>query len=276
MKIVLFGYRNHPYTLDVLKEMNKNNILPIALIEPQHTYSMTDIADTPEIDVAYIKSVDFKNLINFWSLKLFLKNPISGIHLLKKVICIKQKCNASDTIKFPGIKLIKVKEHSDLTCEKALKHLSPDLIILCPASSIIRKNILDIPKYGVINAHMGKLPEYRGLSALEWTYLLLKEVYVSVHFVDEGVDTGDIISVNKIDELPYKISLGLLTNIARREMAKRLVVATRMIFEGQCPKIPQKVDDGKQYYLMHTDLIKKVNTELIRNQKDHQIKQEYL
>ncbi len=267
MKIVLFGYRNHPYTLDVMREMQKNNLSPIALIEPEHKYSIDDIEDTPEIDDEYIKSVDLKNLINLWSFKLFLNNPLSVLKIFKKIIDVKKQESVSKCISFKDIELIKVRSHSDKNCEKSLKQLLPDLIILCPASSIIRKNIIDIPKLGIINAHMGKLPEYRGMSAMEWTYLHTHKIFVTVHFVDEGVDTGDIISVNRIFDIPDDSNVRKMTNIARREMAKKLVEATNFILEEDCPKIPQKNSDGRQYYLMHEDLIKKVNDDLVKNRR---------
>lgn len=61
-------------------------------------------------------------------------------------------------------------------------------------NQIFKKDIINIPKYKTINCHAGKLPFYRGRNVLNWVLINdEKEFGITVHFVDEGIDTGDII-----------------------------------------------------------------------------------
>jgi methionyl-tRNA formyltransferase len=86
-------------------------------------------------------------------------------------------------------------------CASLLRQLNPDVIVL-GGSRIIRKNIISIPKIGILNAHPGLLPKYRGVDVIPWAVYNGDEVGVTVHFIDEGVDTGRIImqEVIKLDE----------------------------------------------------------------------------
>ncbi len=80
-----------------------------------------------------------------------------------------------------------------------LKKLNPDLIITCAFGQILSQEILDIPKFGVYNIHASLLPKYRGASPIQ--YALLngeKETGVTIMKTDIGLDTGDIISQEKI------------------------------------------------------------------------------
>jgi len=76
-----------------------------------------------------------------------------------------------------------------------LKLWKPDLIVVAAYGQIISKNILDLPKYGCINVHASLLPKYRGASPIH--YALLngeKETGITIMKMDEGMDTGEIIS----------------------------------------------------------------------------------
>jgi methionyl-tRNA formyltransferase len=61
-------------------------------------------------------------------------------------------------------------------------------------NQIFKKRIIDLPKIGIINCHAGKLPFYRGRNILNWVLINgEKEFGITTHFVDEGIDTGDIV-----------------------------------------------------------------------------------
>ena len=69
----------------------------------------------------------------------------------------------------------------------------PELAILVGAD-IVPSVFLRLFPSGVINAHFGSLPEYRGMNAAEWSVYNDAQLAVTVHFVDSGVDTGDVIA----------------------------------------------------------------------------------
>ena len=75
-----------------------------------------------------------------------------------------------------------------------LKLLKPDLFILCGYNKIIKKQVIEIPPLGTINLHGGKLPEYRGAAPINWQIINGETTGgCSIIYVDEGIDTGDII-----------------------------------------------------------------------------------
>lgn len=271
MKIVLFGLGYHPYTLDVIKALKENDHNSLILIEFRPKYSIKQIEDSPDIDIEFLKSVHLRTLISLWSIKLLIKNPVHGIRIAKKLFSAKKNIKFTQKDPLDDVKTFMVKNHNDKNCKKILNELQPDLIILCPASSIIKKNILDTPKIGVINAHMGLLPKYRGMNALEWTLFHEKKAYITVHFVEEDLDMGDIIKVYNFPVLE-KLSIDDLKVIARIKMAQGLADVVKIIKFAEYSRTKQEIKDGKQYFYMHKKLqdfvellIKKSNENFKKN-----------
>lgn len=100
---------------------------------------------------------------------------------------------------------IPVREISNPNSKKFLKHLAslePDIVIN-QSQAIIKKKLLDIPKIGVLNRHNALLPKNRGRLTPFWVlYKQEQETGVSIHFVEEGLDSGDIIVKKKFTVSP--------------------------------------------------------------------------
>tara|TARA_B100000902_G_scaffold378424_1_gene411660 strand:- start:792 stop:1724 length:933 start_codon:yes stop_codon:yes gene_type:complete len=109
---------------------------------------------------------------------------------------------------------IKVSSPSRLSSEviSEIRKLNPDLIISAYYRKIFNKEIIAIPKLGVVNIHPSILPYYRGPVPTAWAILNgEKEFGVTVHKVDEGIDTGDILIQKKFkimdDETGHELYL---------------------------------------------------------------------
>lgn len=77
---------------------------------------------------------------------------------------------------------------------------SINLIILSGFNKILKKEILDYPKNGVINLHGGRLPQYRGAAPINWQLINgEKQLGFTIMFADEGIDTGKIIKEQLFD-----------------------------------------------------------------------------
>lgn len=75
-----------------------------------------------------------------------------------------------------------------------IKALKPDIICVVAYGKILPKEILEIPPYGCINVHASLLPKYRGAAPIQWAILNGETVTgVTTMYMDEGMDTGDII-----------------------------------------------------------------------------------
>ncbi|NYT64539.1 methionyl-tRNA formyltransferase [Alcaligenaceae bacterium] len=80
-----------------------------------------------------------------------------------------------------------------------VKELAPDLIVIFSMSQLIKESLLSIPKLGVINLHPSYLPDYRGANPDFWQYHNMEmNPGVTVHYIDKGEDTGDIIFQERI------------------------------------------------------------------------------
>ena len=100
------------------------------------------------------------------------------------------------------MKLVKVHEidiilekniNSKAFIEKA-KTYGCDLFVSMSFNQIFKKEIINLPKMKTINCHAGKLPFYRGRNPLNWALINNeKEFGITTHYVDIGIDTGDIL-----------------------------------------------------------------------------------
>ena len=80
-----------------------------------------------------------------------------------------------------------------------LSDLEIDLIVTCAYGQIIPKEVLDLPKYGCINVHASLLPKYRGSAPIQWAILNGDtKTGITIMYMDEGMDTGDIIKSKEI------------------------------------------------------------------------------
>lgn len=75
-----------------------------------------------------------------------------------------------------------------------IKSINPDFIIVVAYGQILKKEILEIPKYGCYNVHASLLPKYRGAAPINWAIINgEKETGVTIMEMEEGLDTGDMI-----------------------------------------------------------------------------------
>lgn len=87
-----------------------------------------------------------------------------------------------------------------------LRTFNPDVFVTVAYGQILKQNVLDIPKIGVINLHASILPAYRGPAPINWSLINgEEEIGVSTMFSDKGVDTGPVIdSISMIPDLNEK------------------------------------------------------------------------
>jgi methionyl-tRNA formyltransferase len=80
-----------------------------------------------------------------------------------------------------------------------INEIKPDLIICIRYAEILKNSLLTIPNGGVINFHPSLLPKYKGMAPIFQALLHNEnEIGFSLHYIDEGIDTGEIIKRQKI------------------------------------------------------------------------------
>lgn len=119
-----------------------------------------------------------------------------------------------------------------------------DLFVSMSFNQIFRKQIINMPRLGVINCHAGKLPFYRGRNILNWVLINdEKEFGITVHYVDEGIDTGDIIKQN-VYPINDDDTYATLLDVAYTECANILYDSIKSIQNGVAPRIKQDKQSG--------------------------------
>ncbi len=194
MNFAYLNLKNHPRGNVILRELVQQGFVPSIIIEEDSVLAQKSIANFATI----------KNLpTDFF--------PTS----------------AQDIIANFNIPLAHVANHNDENCENLLKRFAPDLIVLGDVR-IIKKNIRDIPTIGTINSHPGYLPDVRGNNPYIWAIIHDLPQGCSIHFIDENIDTGDILLREEIPAKTYKSYPDLLQKI-NNLCAELMVKALRQI-----------------------------------------------
>ena len=124
----------------------------------------------------------------------------------------------------------------------ALNELDIDLIVTCAFGQILPKEVLDLPKCGCVNVHASILPKYRGSAPIEYAIMNGdSETGVTIMYMDEGMDTGDIISISKLP-IEANDTGGTIHNKLSLLGRDALESALENIFNKICERIKQGSD----------------------------------
>ena len=145
------------------------------------------------------------------------------------------------------IEVIQPKRMKDEEVIAKIKEINPDLIVVVAYGKILPKEIIDIPKYGIINVHSSLLPKYRGASPIHSAILNGdKESGVSIMYIEEGLDSGDVI-LKETCEITEDDTLGTLHDRLKELGAIGLEKALKLI-EAEEVKA-EKQDDSKATFV---------------------------
>ena len=115
-----------------------------------------------------------------------------------------------------------------------------DLFVSMSFNQIFKEQMINLPRYKTINCHAGKLPFYRGRNILNWVLINDEaEFGVTAHYVDEGIDTGDII-VQETYPITDDDNYATLLERAYDGCADVLYRAIKLIQNNEVKRIPQK------------------------------------
>jgi methionyl-tRNA formyltransferase len=120
-----------------------------------------------------------------------------------------------------------------------LRALNPDLGISLSYNQILDCNLMKIFPNGIINFHAGKLPFYRGCNVINWAIINgEKELGLTAHFVDEGIDTGDII-IQKTFPIAWWDDYGVVLQNAVSMFPSFVVAAIELVRSGNVQRTKQ-------------------------------------
>ena len=149
---------------------------------------------------------------------------------------------------------------SDGTLQDAIRDLRPDVIALVGAD-IVPAAVLAIPRVATLNAHYGLLPAYRGMNVTEWSLYRGDPIGVTVHVVEAGIDTGDILLR---EEIPVESGDTLESLRAKHQRVAAMLLRRAIVgmLDGSLERVEQGPEDGRQYFRMHPELRRTVEARL--------------
>lgn len=147
-----------------------------------------------------------------------------------------------------------------------IKKLDPNLIVVVAYGKILPKEILDYPKYGCINVHGSILPKYRGSAPIQWSIVSgEKKTGITTMFMDEGMDTGDMLLKSEVD-ITKEDNFETLHDKLKDVGANLLIKTINELQKGTL--VRQKQDDSECTY---APMINKDMTKLDFNKKGEEI-----
>lgn len=151
------------------------------------------------------------------------------------------------------IPIYNVPNHNGQSCFELLQQFQPELLVL-GGTRIIKERILNIPTKGTVNAHPGLLPWLRGSASVGWALYKNLPIGATVHFIDPGIDTGDIIHREELKVLngdTYESLNGKVSRLA----AELMVRAVSDVDNGTVTRIPQDTTQGETFRVIPEDLL---------------------
>ncbi len=145
-----------------------------------------------------------------------------------------------------GIPVYQPEKMKDGEFEALLSELDPELIAVVAYGKILPKFALDYPRYGCINVHASLLPKYRGAAPMQRAIMDgERETGVTIMYMAEGLDTGDMLTQERFDILPDD-DFGTVHDRTAEMGARMLSEAIGLIERGEITRTPQ--DDSQSNY----------------------------
>lgn len=193
--------------------------MKIVVLTNDNFFSFTVLKDFLKFRKDDIKLVIFSSALigkrgTFESIKWSLKNTglrhttfklsVYGVFKMAKLICkifpfIRNKYSSFLWVKSNGLEFIDAPNVNAKKVVEKIRNIQPHLIVSVSMNQIVKKEILQIPEKGSINVHCAPLPRYCGMSPYVWA-LANNEDHsaATIHYMEEGLDEGDIIVQEKI------------------------------------------------------------------------------
>lgn len=138
-----------------------------------------------------------------------------------------------------GIPVFQPTKLKDGEVSKLLSALAPDLMVVVAYGRLLPPEILGIPPLGCINVHASLLPRWRGAAPIQWSIIRGDTLTgVTTMYMDEGLDTGDIILKSETDIHPNETGGELFERLS--VMGANLLGKTmELLADGTAPRMPQ-------------------------------------
>lgn len=140
-----------------------------------------------------------------------------------------------------GVRTFPPKAAAGTEGEDLLRSLAPDVILSAAHPSLLSPGFLKIPRYGLLNLHGSLLPKNRGTSPVNWALIRDEaETGLTMHYIDEGMDTGDVI-YQEVVPIADSDFPGTLADRIKAHAAPMIQRALKQLLGGH--SLPRTVQD---------------------------------
>jgi methionyl-tRNA formyltransferase len=138
--------------------------------------------------------------------------------------------------KIPVLQPVRIKEGQAV---EEIRALRPDAIVVMAYGQILPRDVLQIPRIACLNLHASLLPRWRGAAPIQAAIAAGdRETGITVMYMDEGLDTGDVLLHRTINILPDDTGGSLHDRLANTA-PEALLESLRLLTKGSAPRIPQ-------------------------------------
>src|ERR1700747_2943736 len=120
-----------------------------------------------------------------------------------------------------------------------IRGFTPDVIVVVAYGQILPRDLLEIPRLACLNLHASLLPRWRGAAPIQAAIAAGDcETGITAMYMDEGLDTGDILLQRNLEILPNDTGGSLHDRLAQ-VAPETLLESLRLLAAGSAPRIPQ-------------------------------------
>jgi methionyl-tRNA formyltransferase len=146
----------------------------------------------------------------------------------------------------PLLEVLQPAKIKDPQAIEEVRALKPDVIVVVAYGQILPLDVLEIPRLACLNLHASLLPRWRGAAPIQATIAAGDcETGITVMYMDEGLDTGDILLQSSAEILPNDTGGSLHDRLAQIA-PEALLESLRLLAAGSAPRIPQ--DNARATY----------------------------
>jgi methionyl-tRNA formyltransferase len=257
---VTSGYSSSKHAIALLHEINNIPDAEVVLLLQVKTFTLQRLKQLIRMYGWNDAWEKFKNVFIGNSNNRFVEEvaPINDF-LKNRKIDFK---STSELCKKKSITIKWVRSLNEEESISAIKANRVDLIIYS-GGGILRKSLIESTRYGVLNAHSGPLPYFRGMNCLEWALFYSVKPEITVHLIDAGIDTGPILKRFPLELIPGSNLYSLRGMSVVTEVVSIVEVLSNFQHYYNL-RISQKLDSGIQFFIMHSLLKSSINSKLIK------------
>ena len=146
----------------------------------------------------------------------------------------------------PALEVLQPEKIQDPQIIEEIRRLTPDVIVVVAYGQILPRAVLEIPPRACLNLHASILPRWRGAAPIQAAIAAGdSETGITVMYMDEGLDTGDILLQRSVEILPNDTGGSLHDRLAQIA-PETLLESLQLLAAGNAPRIPQ--DNARATY----------------------------